>query len=499
MRGEVMGDKEWTGVRPRVIPYSLGFLLLGVATYLIQIPPYVGIFTMLLLAPAWPMLCIYATAIGVLAESASGKVSKWWLLLPFVPFATYEAMAVREHLQVRTLAHDIRTSNASAVLTFDPTRSTLVFEGSGADRAARDIVANTTIPTAYAEGDAIRTIAKADCADIRAIMPSATTSGIQDMGMHRNAELDERACSVRTEDSPTLPITHVKTSILFGPNQGEYRTTTRITAPSGSGTTISGGMARPLSLIPFLVAGCALDSATPRWKCFASMTRSRVKLAQTAIYQDVDASEIARVLDLEWTGRTGRRIPSDPGFSAKIPALATKTTSQATDTANAVMSGSAGRIEAHDLTGLALNSRNLPETSRTLVDWSARTLGPGRTERPEGRCRRDEDQSTPICLHATRIANAKVVITALHSMKSKLPDDVAATVSDLKISESARSDEMRRTRSRNGIERKREKDRVRSMPNQRIMERMRVAEDRKSKIKEIRRRRIEESKSISMR
>jgi len=499
MQDEVTDENEWTDVGPRLVPYSLAFLLLAVAAYLIQIPPYVGIFTMLLLAPAWPMLCIVAAAVGLVVECVTGKVSRWWLMLPLVTFAVYETIAVREQLQVRALAHGVQASNAAAVMTYDPAASSLVLESGSGSELAKDIVANTSVPVAYAHGGANRTITKADCASIRAVIPSAVTSGIQDATFRLARELDERACSVRTTESPTLPVTRVETTIVSGPHQGAYRTTTRITAPSGRTATVSSGVARPMSLVPFLVAGCILDGGSPHWRCFAFMTRDRVSLTPSVGYQNLDAREIARVLGLAWTARSGRRIPSDPAFSAKLPALAAGTASRAENTAMAVMSGSAGRIAASDLAGMILDERILPERSRRLVAWSARTLGPGRADRPEGRCRRNDDQSTAICLHAARIANAKAVVSALDSMKSMLPDDVAKTVRDLKTSESVRSAEMDRTRSRRRIERKRENDRMRSMVDERIMERIRTVEDRRSEIREVRRRRIEEAESRSAR
>lgn len=71
------------------LPVSLGFFVVTAAVFLLQVIPVTGVFLMFALAMFWSIVLINAGMIGMAAEAALGRVSRWWLLLPLAFYGGY--------------------------------------------------------------------------------------------------------------------------------------------------------------------------------------------------------------------------------------------------------------------------------------------------------------------------------------------------------------------------------------------------------------------------
>src|SRR4051812_31911071 len=112
----------------RAWPKSLLFLVATGVVYLLQVIPVTGFFLMLVLAAFWSVLLVNAAMIGTAVEALSGRVARWWLVLPVAFYGGYFAVVAQDHATLRTLMAAYDAANARVTIPFEPARQALAFD-----------------------------------------------------------------------------------------------------------------------------------------------------------------------------------------------------------------------------------------------------------------------------------------------------------------------------------------------------------------------------------
>jgi len=108
------------------------FVILG----LLQLFPYTGIILMVLGGALWCGLAVHAFLIGIGVEAALKRVPRLFLIVPLAAYSAYYVMYQQQAGEIDARAQQLRASNPSLVLTFDPARHSLVLPSTLAQRVA---------------------------------------------------------------------------------------------------------------------------------------------------------------------------------------------------------------------------------------------------------------------------------------------------------------------------------------------------------------------------
>ena len=115
--------------------------------YALQTFPFIGIVLMFMLAKFWSVALINAGMIGTAIEALTGRVSRWWLVLPVAFYGGYFAFAAADHRTLRQMSVSYAAANAKVAIPFDPQRQALVFSGDG--EGGSWYVNNFALPVAF--------------------------------------------------------------------------------------------------------------------------------------------------------------------------------------------------------------------------------------------------------------------------------------------------------------------------------------------------------------
>lgn len=273
----------------RAIPVSLIFFLATATLFVLQMIPFIGFFLMILLAMFWSVFLINAGMLGVAAEALSGRVSRWWLVLPIAFYGGYYAFAVADHQALRALSASYDAANARVAVPFDPSRQVIAIDLASDGDDSSWLVQNYGLPVAYSRNPnyrqgyrSTRMIANDVCKEVRG-NPALVGAGIQTFGFHdgeygsaTRPTLNRAFCSLTMPEEPTLPMVTVslhRERIRYG-TLPVSRTVTTIATPDGKRFQLLGGVAEPLSWFPMPMMGCWLNSGGPKWQCDAGFKRS---------------------------------------------------------------------------------------------------------------------------------------------------------------------------------------------------------------------------------
>jgi hypothetical protein len=268
----------------RAFPASFGFFVATAIVFALQVIPVVGIFLMFMLAMFWSVLLINAGMVGTALEALTGRVSRWWLVLPVAFYGGYFAFAAADHAALQRLGASYDAANANVAVPFDPERHALVFDGDGSDGSW--FVQNYRLPVSYSRNPNFpegfrsnRMIARETCGEVRE-NPALGAAGVYTFGFHdgdaiSSRKMDTRFCDLAMPERPTLPMV----TVARREDRARYaqlpmtRVTTTVTTPDGRRFRLLGGVAAPLSWIPMPVIGCGLNSGAASWDCQVAFWR----------------------------------------------------------------------------------------------------------------------------------------------------------------------------------------------------------------------------------
>jgi hypothetical protein len=268
----------------RACPASFGFFVATAIVFALQVIPIVGIFLMFMLAMFWSVLLINAGMVGTALEALTGRVSRWWLVLPVAFYGGYFAFAAADHAALQRLGASYDAANAKVAVPFDPERHALVFDGNGTDGSW--FVQNYRLPVSYSRNPnspegfrSNRMMARETCGEVRE-NPAVGAAGVYTFGFHdgdaiSSRKMDTRFCDLAMPERPTLPMV----TVARREDKARYaqlpitRVTTTVTTPDGQRFRLLGGVAAPLSWLPMPVIGCGLNSGAARWDCQVAFWR----------------------------------------------------------------------------------------------------------------------------------------------------------------------------------------------------------------------------------
>jgi hypothetical protein len=277
-------------------PRSLIFLLWALAAFLIQVFPITGIMLMFLGAIIWPMALIIIALIGITWEAMTGRVSRWWLLMPVLAILPYELAALREHLAVSAQKAVINQRNAAARVAYNPDASDIVVGWDG-DVYPEYLVANHHLTTVYSEW---RSLPGENSGPFKAFLAAndAHCSANRDLDRsRRGGYADPPRCVIYLDEQPVRPQTRISEQRRDIRINGVSYSLKEITirSPDGHAATITTGYAEVLTPMPNMLAGCGLSSSS--WKCFVKFARQREALSDMP-WRNQAGALAAQALDL---------------------------------------------------------------------------------------------------------------------------------------------------------------------------------------------------------
>lgn len=307
----------------RLLPYSLAFFVATLCVFFLQLIPIIGIFLMFMLAMAWSIFLVNAGMIGVAFEAALGQVSRWWLILPVAFYGTYWYVATVERVTLQRVSASQEEFNAGVTAGFDPSRNALVLDY---EEDAAWLTQNYALPVAYEANKNLpegflshRMVDSSVCTKVRE-SPAMGAAGVDtwvlsDDISHRWGS-KERFCDLRMPEKPELPVVRVshQREQTYSGTLPVIQTTTTIITPDGSSVRLLSGAATPLSWFPRPILGCGLNSAAPKWECFAQFWREDLTpILPGDAGHNLDSVLLARALRLKPIAISDRQ-GSDPAL-----------------------------------------------------------------------------------------------------------------------------------------------------------------------------------------
>ncbi|WP_092155849.1 hypothetical protein [Bosea sp. CRIB-10] len=324
----------------RVFPFSLVFFVATGIAFALQAMPIPGIYLMVFMAPFWSVFLVNAGSIGIAAEAATGRVSRWWLIVPALFYGGYWIVAAQEHLMLRKLSASYVSANAQVAVDFDSERQALVLEGNDGSGDGPWLTQNYALPIVYSVNANVpegylsnRMLDQA----VRAKLGPATMAasvfcfGFSDERPNGYPKSEARFCTLSMPERPTLPQIRVsrRQETLQDGSLPVTRVTANIATPDGRNFQILTGHAAPLNWFPMPVIGCALISSAPSWSCSASFSRNRfTPIISGSSRHRHDTETLARALGLKPVAIPERRSADPEPVLAKIRAVEEATLSR---------------------------------------------------------------------------------------------------------------------------------------------------------------------------
>ncbi|MCJ2121793.1 hypothetical protein [Methylobacterium sp. J-077] len=332
------------------LPTSLLFFAATGAVVLAQLPVIPGAFLMMFAAPYWSVVLVNFGFLGLAVEAATGRVTRLWLIAPIAWFGGYATWAYADHATLSRLRAEIATANDAVRVPFDPARQALVFED---DAAVRWFVERFALPVAYGRdrryvGSSHRAtrLAEREICDQFGHDTAKRDAGT-DVFYSFSGRTKSPYCTVALPEDPTLPAVTVR-------RREEQRvvdrmpvseTTTTITLPDGRSSVLRGGTAAPLGWIPMPVMGCTLNSAGPRWVCFAQFERDDFTSLQERVPgQTANSSVLMRALGLAYAAPDDQRPSNPDDLRAAIAAATRRVTELETAKLDQVLADPAAQV-----------------------------------------------------------------------------------------------------------------------------------------------------------
>ena len=266
-----------------------GCFLLTAIVFGLQLFPYTGVVLMMLAAPVWSVILINLGFALMARDAWRNPAERWLMLFPLLWFGGYFIVTSVSHWQAYRYVEEIAGANARRRIPFDPARQDIVIERNhndetnGSALSAQTLVESFGLVRAFQrEPDGPRSYLRYALLSINCTSSIVTNDrdGTTTIWLHATDTQGHRVsgardlCTMQSSQPPELPIVHVRPQ----PRAGRYDDNrvsqdVAIVTPDGATIKLRSGWARPLAWLPQPVIGCALDSGTPAWRCFAAFQR----------------------------------------------------------------------------------------------------------------------------------------------------------------------------------------------------------------------------------
>jgi hypothetical protein len=381
---------------PMRTPRSLIFFLITAAVFALQAFPFTGIFLMLMMAPFWSVVLINAGMVGTGLEAVSGRVSRFWVLLPLAFYGGYFVYVASDRATLGALSARYAANNAAVTIPFDAAAHALVFAGSGDGGAW--YVQNYDLPVAYTRNGNFpekylsnRMMARDVCAKIHE-NPALGQAFVHGFGFHDGEEtgssrMEERFCGLRMPERPELPPVVVSTREV---KRSEAtlpvtQVTTTVTVPGGRRYTLQGGTAAPLPWLPMPVMGCALNSGAPSWDCDAGFYRRSTPIVPGSTRYSRDSITLAEALGLKRVAIADRRGGDPSLVLAKMADVEASTLSRQLAAIDRMIADPLAKVEDWQVGVVASRPDVLAEKAEAIITGMERATPYGELDRRKAR------------------------------------------------------------------------------------------------------------------
>lgn len=312
------------------LPISAGLFGCALIVHILQVIPYTGIILKMLAGAYWPGLLISAGMICLACEALLGdwlferKIAVAWLLVPAIYFIGYIGAYHASQQQFAQLQEEVRRANNIAKIAFDPAADTiyLTMKNGNPSWIAQALVSEYGVGRVYVKNantkhasHSLYGIAPFEvCRQIDQTQAArdvgAGTFGISDgsgvrhfsVGRHgtkpvtycgyvmpKDPGAGERLLKVELDESRT------ETWLLGTLRQG----TALLTHAAGSPHLLKSGSASTLTVLPYPILGCVLDSGAPAWRCIRGFSHSRITpFGDSALFEPTIVPVVAKALGL---------------------------------------------------------------------------------------------------------------------------------------------------------------------------------------------------------
>lgn len=381
----------------RIFPISLSCLVLTAIVLVLQFIPIIGIFLMFMFAAFWSVILVNAAMIGTAVEALTGRVSRWWLLLPALFYGGYFSFAAADHFALAQLGTAYDAANAKIAIPFNPQRQALVFEDSGNNGSW--FVQNYNLPVAYARNPnhpesfrSNRMMAREICLKVRGT-PTFGAAGIYTFGFFDGdgiygRKMESRFCEISMPERPTRPkvIVAAHEERFLNGTLPVTRVTTIVTTSDGRHYSLLGGVAAPLSWIPMPVMGCGLNSGAPSWDCSAAFWRNGfTPIVAGKTRYSRDALVLARALGLRRIEIADRK-GGDPTFVlAKMAEVEEATLARQLAAVDEMIADPTAKVKDWQTSVLANRPEILAARADAIMLGLERAAAIGGADRPKAR------------------------------------------------------------------------------------------------------------------
>ena len=265
----------------------IAFAVLG----LLQLFPYTGVILMVLGGALWCGLAVQAFLIGLGVEAALGRVPRFLLVVPLAAYAGYYVMYLQQTREIHAKAEQLRASNPSLVLPFDPTQHSLVLPQMHAQLVAGhyDVpMTYDTNPNFKPEGFVShRLLNRQQCTDATAAQARLRAQRSRAaFGLVTQVRVEDGAitptyikdvCLLNFPEKPPLQqivVTRRGDDAVWRRERGILEQTTDFSLDGKLFATYHTASVWRLSPFPLLLIGCALNSGAPSWDCFANFNHA---------------------------------------------------------------------------------------------------------------------------------------------------------------------------------------------------------------------------------
>lgn len=248
----------------------------------LQLFAYTGVFLMIIGGGLITGVVVHVVLVFMALDVALRRATPMLLLVPALFYGGYYLACFMQQREIARAATELASTNPGRVLSFDPNVDSLVMTGAGA------FVSTHEIPVAYEESKylepqgyaASRLIPRDQCDAVR----KDTRRRIQTLGVQPYRVFVKDACQLVLPEAP--PGRVISVTVSPEPNDGRMkpgvniRTTTIMADGKTLGSFRTGSIMR-LPAFPWIYAGCALNSAVPKWQCDAAFMSARLEIDGT--------------------------------------------------------------------------------------------------------------------------------------------------------------------------------------------------------------------------
>lgn len=248
--------------------------------------PFTGIFLMILGGPLLAGLVFNLLMLALAIESVTGRVPRILVLVPLLAVGGYYALYAEQGQQIAQRQAELKASNPTLVMQFDPGKHDLVMKHAGG------FVQRHRLPVVYAPNSNVKPeqhnshrlvpaeIARAIPKDSLSRINVSYVLGRRIKGSYRRQRLKKKLAVLRFPQDPSKTVVTIERK-----DQQVWKH--KPTIEEGVYRVVVGGKVldeyRTASVFryarfPLPIIGCGLNSGAPSWDCGATMMKSRLVL-----------------------------------------------------------------------------------------------------------------------------------------------------------------------------------------------------------------------------